>query len=86
MEFNFPEVDPGRDWPISHYIDHIREECKEFEEEEDFDKKVMELLDILHSAETLVRKFHNLNPAVDLDEAVRKVIRKVTLKGYYEVK
>lgn len=89
MLWNFPEIDPGRSWDLQHYIDKIKEEVREFQKEiddfqfPDMERKVKELVDILHSSETLVRKFLELHPEVDIDSFLKKVIEKNSLRGYY---
>lgn len=80
--YHFPLINPVKKFPLKHFIDHIREEIKEFEEETDTDNKEKEAIDILHSAETFVRKFFNNDK--HFEEVKRKVITKNEIRGYYK--
>ena len=39
MKWHFPLINPKAFYDIQHYLDHVREECKEFEEATDPEKK-----------------------------------------------
>ena len=85
MKWNFPQIDPVRFWDTQHYLDHVREECWEFEvEQEGTEDKAKECLDILHAAETLVRKYFERNPQFKLEDIQAAIIVKNTSRGYYD--
>lgn len=80
--YHFPLINPVKKFNLEHFIDHIREEIKEFEEETDPGKKEKEAIDILHSAETFVRKFFNDDEK--FERIKQKVITKNKNRGYYK--
>lgn len=84
MKFTFPEINPTNDKTLEHYTERVKLEADEFEQEEILEKKAMEAVDILHAAETVVRKFFKLHPELNLDEIVKSVISKNTNRGYYQ--
>lgn len=83
MRYNFPEIDPGRSHDINHYLDHVAEEVKEVKQETDKDKEAIEILDVLHAAETLVRKYFKSRPELNVYELIDQVIEKNRKRGYY---
>ena len=82
-KWHFPLIDPVKHWDLQHYIDHVREECKEFEEEMDPEKRAKECLDILHAAETLVRKYFERQSRFSFNEIKAAIIAKNSKRGYY---
>lgn len=83
MKWHFPLIDPVRYWNLQHYLDHVREECKEYEEETDKEKEAKEVVDILHAAETLVRKYFERNTQFTFEEIKQATIKKNKARGYY---
>lgn len=81
--WQFPLIDPNKYWDTQHYVDHIREEIREYEEESDLEKKAKECMDVLHAAETLVRKFFQRNPEVSYDRIRDAIVQKNMQRGYY---
>ena len=78
--WHFPLIDPGHSHSIKHYLDHIKEEIKEFEEEKDPERKLKEAVDVLHAAETFVRKLFRGNKFQSVKKAV---IKKNKSRVYY---
>lgn len=79
--WHFPLIDPGRSHSIHHYLDHIKEEIEEFKKEKNHEDKMKEAIDILHSAETFIRK---LFKEKQFQEYRDKVIKKNRARGYYK--
>ena len=82
--FNFPEIFPGKDQDDKFIHEKVLQELGEFLREKDLEKKAVEVMDILHSAETLVRKFFHRNPRLCQKTIIRKVIGKNKKRGYYK--
>ena len=83
MKWMFPLIDPVNHWELQHYLDHVREECKEYEEESDEEKKAKEVVDILHAAETLVRKYFERNSKFSFEDIREAIVKKNRGRGYY---
>jgi len=83
MEFHFPLIDPVKHWELKHYLNKVREECSEFEEEKDPERQAKEVVDILHAAETLVRKYFERNTIFTLEEIKTATVKKNRDRGYY---
>jgi hypothetical protein len=81
-KWHFPLIDPERSWPLQHYIDKVSEELMEFQSATSSDEKDKEVVDVLHAAETLVRKYFAGRTA-DYDRIREKIIIKNTARGYY---
>ena len=79
--WHFPLINPVKKYSLNHFLNHIREECREFEEETSQEEKEKEAVDILHAAETFVRKFFADDKR--FEEVRDKVIAKNTSRGYY---
>ncbi len=82
--WNFPLINPIKEFDIQHYLDHIKEEIDEFEKEKDPEKKRKEAVDVLHAAETFVRKFFIADPSISFDEVCNQVKHKNQMRGYYD--
>ena len=82
--YHFPLINPVDFYDNQHYLDHIGEEMKEFEEEQDLEKKKKEAVDILHASETFVRKYFESIGANDFDHVRRTIIAKNRKRGYYK--
>lgn len=82
--FNFPEIFPGKDQDDQFLHDKVLQELGEFLSETDPEKQAVEAMDILHAAETLVRKFFRRYPEMWPHEAIGKVVRKNADRGYYK--
>ncbi len=85
MKWSFPLINPGTHSSVKDLINKVLSELNEFDNENDLEKKGMEAIDILHSAETLVRKFFSQNPSLSFPEMKKKVIKKNNDRGYYLV-
>lgn len=81
-QWHFPLINPVQKFSLQHYLDHIVEEIKEFNEETNPELKEKEAMDILHSAETFVRKF--FHDKKRFDEVRKSVIAKNKSRGYYK--
>ncbi len=81
-KWHFPLINPVQKYSLKHYLDHIMEEIKEFEEEMSQENKDKEAIDILHSAETFVRKY--FEDRKKFLKVKNQVIRKNKKRGYYE--
>ncbi len=82
MKYNFPELERSKKLSIKHYTEHIGEEVKEFQKARGA-HKAEELIDILHSVETLVRKYFKRHPQFNPDKIVKQVKQKNKKRGYY---
>lgn len=84
MKWHFPLINPLKKFSLSHYIEHVYEELEEFEDEKDGTiNQAKEVIDILHSAETLVRKYFLKYPEFDFESMKREIIDKNKKRGYY---
>lgn len=83
MKWVFPLINPVKYFSLRHYIDHVKEEVQEFENAASTFEAAKEVVDVLHAAETLARKFVQRHPEVDLDEIVKITIEKNLKRGYY---
>ncbi len=83
-KWHFPLINPVMEYSLKHYLDHIMEEILEFEEEKDKEKKRKEAIDILHAAETFVRKYFARTEGSTFEEVKDAVIEKNKSRGYYE--
>ncbi len=83
MDWLFPEIRcPSQ--TIEEIIKHLQSEINEFNNENDLIKKAIEVCDILHCSETLVRQFFLRNPSLLIDDIRQKVIEKNRQRGYYK--
>jgi len=78
--WHFPLIDPIRSHRLKHYSDHVIEEVREFERARTRKEKEKEAADILHAAETLVRKYFR---AKSFEPTRKAVIKKNRVRGYY---
>lgn len=83
MKWHFPLTKFAKEYDITKQIDSVLNEVAEFEKETDIDKKAFEVIDILHSAETLVRMFFLKYPLLSFHQKKIKIIRKNKKRGYY---
>jgi len=85
MKWQFPLINPTVHYSTDHYIDHVMEEVGEVMAEVDgSSEQAKEVVDVLHAAETLVRKFFERNPQHCFNSVKQEIIRKNTGRGYYE--
>jgi hypothetical protein len=82
-QWHFPLINPKKKFPLKHYLDHILEEIKEFEEDQTLEEKQKEAVDILHSAETFIRKYFKNKK--DFQRVKNAVVRKNRERGYYKL-
>ncbi len=93
LRWHFPLIRPKRQDSLKDLITKVRSELDELEKAPTVHEQLLEAVDVLHSAETLVRKLFNQHSgdknlqhlkgyAYDLYR--RTVIRKNKLQGYYE--
>jgi uncharacterized caspase-like protein len=82
-KWHFPLINPVRKFSIKHFTDHVNEEVDEFKQEKDLAKKAKECVDVLHAAETLVRKFFLQHPELDVEKIKKQIIDKNKKRGYY---
>jgi hypothetical protein len=84
MRWHFPLINPNLRFSLKHYFDHVKEELKEYEAEpEGSIEQAKEVVDVLHSAETLVRKFFERNPQHNFDDIKARTVEKNRARGYY---
>ena len=79
----FPLCKRTKDYSYSDLVDKVLSELIEFTKETDLEKKAMEAIDILHSAETLTRQFFLRNPSLSFKTFKSCVIIKNRQRGYY---
>lgn len=80
MHFNFPEIKTTRN--LKERVQKVQDELNEFKEATLEQHKDEELIDILHSVETLIRlRFKNREQVLNFK--IREVISKNTKRGYY---
>lgn len=85
MKWNFPLINPRKKFPLIHYLNHVYEELDEYRGEPRGSlKQAKEVIDVLHAAETLVRKFFEENSQFDLEAMRQSTIRKNDARGYYK--
>lgn len=82
VRWHFPLINPRLKFSNFHYLLHIVLEIVEFIRESDPGKKEKEAVDILHSAETFVRKFFANDK--HFEEVRKSVIDKNSVRGYYK--
>jgi hypothetical protein len=81
-KWHFPLINPVKKYSIAHYLNHIKEEIREYEEETSPEEKKKEAMDILHAAETFARKFFANDEEFEFVRA--QVIAKNIVRGYYK--
>jgi hypothetical protein len=81
MNWIFPKINGEHSEKVT--INNLLSEIEEFKEEDDLERKAMEAMDILHSAETLVRQFFMRNQSLSAGEIKNKVIQKNDKRKYY---
>jgi hypothetical protein len=81
MNWIFPKINGEHSEKVT--INNLLSEIEEFKEEDDLERKAMEAMDILHSAETLVRQFFMRNQSLSACEIKNKVIQKNDKRKYY---
>lgn len=80
MKFNFPEIKTTRN--LEERVQKVQDELNEFKEASSEQHKDEEMIDILHSVETLIRlRFKDREQILDFK--IREVISKNTKRGYY---
>ena len=82
-KWHFPLIRSVKNPSIKDLIDKVKSELKEFERETNVNKKAAEAIDILHSAETLVRQFFQKYPSMSFHKKKRQIIKKNRQRGYY---
>lgn len=82
MKFNFPAIKSTRD--VRQSAQKVQDELNEFidELEKPSDKLKLECIDILHTAESLMRKVFESED--EMDEFIKKVYDKNKNRGYYD--
>ena len=83
MKWHFPLARFAKKYNVKKQIRSILNEIAEFEEETDLDKKASEVVDVLHSAETLVRMFFLKYPLLSFSQKKIETIQKNKKRGYY---
>lgn len=84
MKWHFPLINPRMKFSLKHYFDHVKEELDEFKDEEAGSiEQAKEVVDILHSAETLVRKYFEKYPQHSFEQIKESTITKNHARGYY---
>jgi hypothetical protein len=85
MQCNFPEIFPGKDQTDEFLLIKVLQELSEFGREKiTLEHQALEAIDVLHAAETLVRKFFARNPNLSFEEMKAKAIAKNRERGYYK--
>lgn len=80
--WQFPLINPRDEHPLAHYLHKVKEELEEFGTTQGLERD-MECIDVLQSAETLIRKYFK----GDMDRfnrAKKLVIEKNRIRGYYD--
>lgn len=80
--WHFPLINPVKQFDLQHYLDKVGEEVKEFQDAKTTAEMDKEAIDILHAAETFVRKYC-ITMGVDFESVKNAVIRKNEDRGYY---
>ena len=87
MNFTFPEATFVKKNFLCDQLDHVLGEAHEAIDAHmlgtDLAACAIELLDVIHSAETALRILINLDPKIDLSDLVYYVIAKNRARGYY---
>lgn len=81
--WHFPLINPVCPFDLEHYLNHVYEELDEFKNAEDLDEEAKEVLDVLHAAETLVRRFFIEHPELDFSSVRDSIVKKNRARGYY---
>lgn len=84
MKWHFPLIRVARRDKNDRLVSKVMSELIEFEDETDLDKKATEAIDVLYSAETLVRVFFSKHPSLSFDKSKTEAIKKNKKRGYYE--
>ena len=83
--FNFPEILPGKVQTDEFLLIKVLQEISEFGRERiELEHQALEAVDVLHAAETLVRKFFQKHPELSLQDTIEKVVKKNADRGYYK--
>jgi hypothetical protein len=83
---HFPRIVVSDDKSLVWQAYRVLEELKEFEQSqanEPLINQALEVIDVLHAAETLVRKFFLLHPELDFETIKQEVIAKNRAREYY---
>lgn len=80
--WHFPLINPVKQFDLQHYLDKVEEEVKEFKDAKSMPEMEKEAVDILHAAETFVRKFC-ASMGVDFEAVKAATIKKNKERGYY---
>lgn len=83
IRWHFPLITPGRKDTEDEMVHKVLSEIKEFQSATDNLEKGLEVLDILHAAETLVRKFFYSHPNLSIKKMRRMIYKKNEKRGYY---
>lgn len=84
MKWHFSICIPDRKDRNERLSNKVRSELAEFDKEKDLNEKAKEAVDILHSAENLVRKFFNKHPKLSFEKIKTAVVSKNAKRGYYK--
>ena len=82
MKYHFPLIKPKVSIPMWQMLLKLEEEMAEFQQDQGVEAKKKEAIDILHVAETLVRKFFNDDAEFERIKAL--VTKKNKDRGYYK--
>lgn len=81
-KWHFPLINPVRPFDLEHFLEHVHLEMAEFQEAKTIEEKDKEAVDILHSAETFVRKYFQQNGR-SFEQVRDAVVEKNRKRGYY---
>ena len=81
--WQFPHISKKYQHSIEKCLEHIRKEIVEFEVETDPGKKMLEAVDVYHTAETFIRQYCELHH-LDFEVIKLQVIMKNKSRGYYD--
>ena len=84
MKWHFPLTRFAKEYDTTKQIDSIVSELTEFKRATSLDEKASDIMDILQSAETLVRMFFLKYPSVSFHREKTEKIRKNRKRGYYK--
>jgi len=82
--WHFPLINPKQLFDLEHYAEHVLEEIEEYRTAESKVEEAKEVVDVLHAAETLVRKYFERNPDVTFEEVRDGIIKKNKDRSYYD--
>lgn len=81
-QYNFPRTRFVGTNSINDQIKHLASEIEELKQADSWEEKLLETLDVIHSAETLLRRFERNWPGC-VEHGMLDVLAKNHKRGYY---